>query len=87
MNLFKRRILGLSSYFRDVESLMPSQQNDNFRIIKIGMSDYQLVSTNKRGNKRELEKNNAKQSETASGRNAGIFEDTVSTYRIFSRAF
>ena len=34
MNLFKRRILGLSSYFRDVESLMPRyNKTDNFRII------------------------------------------------------
>ena len=90
MNLFKRRILGLSSYFRDVESLMPRyNKTDNFRIIKIGMSDYQLgVYEQARKQERKLEKNNAKnKAKQQAGANAGIFEDTVSTYRIFSRAF
>ena len=64
-------------------------KTDNFRIIKIGMSDYQLgVYEQARKQERKLEKNNAKnKAKQQAGANAGIFEDTVSTYRIFSRAF
>ena len=90
MNMFKRRILGLSSYFRDVESLMPKyQKSENFRIIKIGMSDYQLgVYEKARKQERKLEKNNAKnKAKQQMGANMGVFDETVSTYRIFSRAF
>ena len=46
MNLFKRRALGLTSYFRSAqESLMPRYKKENpadFQIIKIPMSDFQL---------------------------------------------
>ena len=43
MNLFKRRILGLSSYFRDMVSLMPRyDKNSDFHIVNIPMSDFQF---------------------------------------------
>jgi hypothetical protein len=81
MNMFKRRILGLSSYFRDVESLMPKyNKSENFEIFKIGMSDFQLsIYEQARKKERKLENNNKTK--------IGVFDETVSTYRIFSRAF
>ena len=43
-NLFKRRILGLTSYFRSAqEQLMPEFNKDtDFKVIKIPMSDFQF---------------------------------------------
>ena len=89
MNMFKKRILGLSSYFRDVESLMPRYiKSENFRVVKVEMSDYQLgVYEKARKEERKMEKNNAKTKKKQMAANTGIFADTVSTYRIFSRAF
>ena len=88
MSLFKRRVLGLTSYFRSAqESLMPAYvKGRNFHVIKIPMSDFQFgvyeearVQERKIGSKKMLVKKK-KQVE-------GVYEDTVSTYRIFSRAF
>ena len=58
MNLFKRRILGLASYFRSAqESLMPSfQKSTNFHVVKIPMSDFQFgVYEEARVQERKLE--------------------------------
>ena len=43
-NLFKRRILGLTSYFRSAqEQLMPEFNKDtDFKVVKIPMSDFQF---------------------------------------------
>jgi hypothetical protein len=43
-NLFKRRILGLTSYFRSAqEQLMPEFNKDtDFKVLKIPMSDFQF---------------------------------------------
>ena len=87
MDLFKRRILGLSSYFRSAqESLMPAYtKSRNFHIIKIPMSDFQFgVYEEARIQERQLEMRNARKQKK---QKEGIFESTVSTYRIFSRAF
>tara|TARA_Y100000389_G_scaffold204569_1_gene258034 strand:+ start:2365 stop:5694 length:3330 start_codon:yes stop_codon:yes gene_type:complete len=86
MNLFKRRIMGLSSYFRDMYSLMPKyDKNENFRIIKINMSDFQFgVYEEARVQERKLELRNARKRKKTG---PDIFDDSVSTYRIFSRAF
>ena len=87
MNLFKRRIVGLTSYFRSAqENLMPRfSKGKNFHIVRIPMSDAQFaIYEEARVSERKLELNNARKRKKQQG---DIFEDTVSTYRIFSRAF
>jgi len=77
-NLLKRRIIGLTSYFRSAqEELMPRySKREDFHIINVPMSDYQFeVYEKARIQERKMEKNARKgNSET-------------STYRIFSRLF
>ena len=86
MNLFKRRILGLTSYFRDMFSLMPKyDKREDFHIVHIPMSDFQFsVYEEARVQERKLELQNARRRKKGAN---DIFEDSVSTYRIFSRAF
>jgi len=87
MNLFKRRVLGLTSYFRSAqESLMPQYvKANNFKIVMIPMSDFQFgVYEEARVQERKLEVRNARKKKKQVD---GVFVDTVSTYRIFSRAF
>tara|TARA_Y100000389_G_scaffold78668_1_gene75448 strand:- start:11234 stop:14365 length:3132 start_codon:yes stop_codon:yes gene_type:complete len=87
MDMFRRRVLGLTSYFKDMLSLMPQyNKNDDFHVIKIPMSEYQFgIYEMARIQERKLEKNNAKKRKKQSSND--IYADTVSTYRIFSRAF
>lgn len=88
MNMFKRRILGLASYFRSAqEGLMPRYtKSSNFYIVDVEMSDFQFsVYEEARAQERKIETNNARKKKRAGG--ADIYEETVSTYRIFSRAF
>ena len=88
MALFKRRIIGLASYFRSAqESLMPKyNKSEDFHVVEIPMSDFQFgVYEEARVQERKLEMQNAKKRKKQA--NAGVFEETVSTYRIFSRAF
>jgi hypothetical protein len=78
---FKRRIIGLTSYFRSAqEELMPKYDKEfNKHIITIPMSDYQFgVYENYRVEERKTEKNSNK-------KNSDIFKESSSTYRIFSR--
>lgn len=87
-NIFKRRILGLTSYFRSAqETLMPSYDESNdYYPVKIEMSDYQMskyeqvrlqeITLEKKSRQRRL-KNRTKE----------LYEDATSSYRIFSRAF
>jgi hypothetical protein len=85
--LLKRRILGLSSYFRSAqESLMPSYTKEkNLSVVKIEMSDYQFgMYEQARIQERALEKQNKKKAKKMVD---GLYEESVSTYRIFSRAF
>lgn len=87
-NLFKRRVLGLTSYFRSAqEALMPSyDKNKNLHIFKIEMSDHQLGLYNEaRMVERDQEKNNKLGS--GKGGDSLFNEEQTSTYRIFSRAF
>ncbi len=90
-NMFKRRILGLASYFRSAqEKLMPKYEpRDNFRVIKSEMSDYQFgIYEQARARERELERDTAKRKMRR--RNLAdneIYQETSSTYRIFSRSF
>ena len=88
MNLFKRRIMGLSSYFRSAqEGLMPRyEKSKDFHIVKIEMSEFQLnIYEEARVAERKLELQNAKKKKKQAG--TEIYEDSASTYRIFSRAF
>jgi hypothetical protein len=93
VNLFKRRILGLASYFRSAqEQLLPKYNKSiDFHVVKIPMSDYQFsLYEDARKKERKLEENNAKKRRNAKrgkAKDADVYEETVSTYRIFSRAF
>ena len=87
-NLLQRRILGLTSYFKSPrEELMPSFDPDqDFYVVDVPMSDYQFSIYEKaREGERAMELRNARKRKRAGGQ--GDQEDTVSTYRIFSRAF
>jgi len=92
-NLFKRRILGLASYFRSAqEQLMPSYSKSmDFHVIKVPMSMFQFgVYEEARVQERKLEKRNAqkrRKAQQGKGKDGDVYTDTVSTYRIFSRAF
>ena len=102
INMFQRRILGLTSYFRSAqEQLMPKYDKDmDFRVVEVPMSDHQFAAYEQaRAAERKLEKKSksnkrpgAKASASgAAGAGGGggndIYEDAVSTYRIFSRLF
>ena len=84
-NLFKRRVLGLTSHFRSAtEKLMPEYNKDvDLRVLKIPMSDYQFgIYEQARIEERKIETANKRRA-----RKDDVFNDSVSTYRIFSRAF
>lgn len=85
--LFQRRILGLVSYFPDIKELMPSYDSEkDFHVIHIPMSDYQFgIYEAARVQERKIETQNSRKK--AKGGKDGLYEDSVSTYRIFSRAF
>jgi len=87
-NLFKRRILGLTSYFRSAsESLLPKYEDSPkyYHIEKIPMSTYQVgVYEKARTAERKEEDRNAKKK---AKQQAGVYAETTSTYRIFSRAY
>ena len=82
----KRRILGLSSYFRSAqESLLPrfnKQLGVDYHIIRVPMSDVQFkVYEAARVEERKLEGKKPKQGMEED------YADKASTYRIFSRLF
>jgi chemotaxis protein histidine kinase CheA len=83
---FKRRIIGLTSYFRSAqEELLPTyDRNFDRHEVKIFMSDYQFhIYENYRQEERKMEKPNKKTSEAINA--DGLFKEPSSTYRIFSR--
>ena len=88
--LLKRRILGLTSYFRSAqENLMPAyDKSKDYHVLKIPMSDHQFRYYElERESERETEAKNAMKKKTKKTKEGGdIFEDSSSTYRIFSRA-
>tara|TARA_B110000483_G_C18206900_1_gene548278 strand:+ start:13081 stop:16407 length:3327 start_codon:yes stop_codon:yes gene_type:complete len=86
MNMFKKRILGLTSYFRDMESLMPRyNKSKDLHVIEVEMSDFQFaIYEEARVQERKRESQNAKRNKK---KIPGVYEETTSTYRIFSRAF
>ena len=82
----KRRILGLSSYFRSAqENLLPKynkQLGVDYHIVRIPMSDIQFQQyETARKQEREIEKKSKKP------QTEDVFEEKASTYRIFSRLF
>jgi len=88
--LFQRRILGLTSYFKSAqEQLMPKYDSlTDYHVVKIPMSDFQFgVYEQARIQERKIEVQNAKKQKKSKGNRNNIYEDSVSTYRIFSRAF
>lgn len=89
VNLFKKRILGLTSYFRSAqESLLPqfvkTDKGEIIHVVKCTMSDYQLEEyEEKRLAEMKMEENIRKRS---SKKQAQEVEDKIaSTYRIYSR--
>ena len=81
--LLKRRILGLTSYFRSAqEQLLPKyEKTEDFQEIRVEMSDYQLM---KYAEVRKIERERDKKQQKKQKMGKDLFE-TSSTYRIFSR--
>ena len=87
INLFKKRIMGLTSYFRSAkEELMPSYNEEtDLSLNKIEMSDYQFKEYEKyRKEERDQKKRNQLKKKKA--KEGDVYSDGTSTYRIFSRA-
>ena len=83
-DMFKRRIIGLTSYFRSAqEELMPKYEVDtDFKVIKLDMSDYQFEIYQEA---RVAERKSKKKKPAVSVNE--LYSKTSSTYRIFSRLF
>ena len=83
-HIFKRRILGLTSYFKSAqEGLMPDyKEESNYHLKRIEMSDYQFSKYEEvRLQERDKEVKNAR------NRSNELYNKTNSSYRIFSRAY
>jgi hypothetical protein len=84
-NLLKRRIVGLTSYFRSAQEMLMPKYNEyeNFHIIKTEMSNHQFEKYMEARSAEMIQekKNMIKKKKGA------IDEELTSTYRIFSRAF
>jgi hypothetical protein len=84
-DLFKRRVLGLTSYFKSAqENLLPKYNKSTDKIIeRIPMSDHQFNHYAKaRKDERDREKKQKKQNRNV---DKSLFK-TASSYRVFSRA-
>lgn len=81
-DLLKRRIVGLSSYFKSAqESLLPKYTETlgkDYHIVRIPMSDFQFDI---------YEKARKEERKTEGSKNQNVFDEKPSTYRIFSRLF
>jgi hypothetical protein len=91
-NTFKKRILGLSSYFRSAEEkLMPSfvktEKGDNYHIVPVELSNYQFTQYEKirAEETKEATQNKTKKQKLAKKGMDDLY-NISSTYRIFSRA-
>jgi len=89
-DVLKRRILGLTSYFRSAqEQLLPSfvktPEGDNYNIINVNMSDYQFEEYEKirKVEREEERKRRKKELKHISDPDSEI---NSSTYRIYSRS-
>ena len=83
-HIFKRRILGLTSYFKSAqEGLMPSYDSkSDYHLIRIEMSDYQFSKYEEV----RLQEHD-KEVKSARKTNNELYGKTNSSYRIFSRAY
>jgi hypothetical protein len=90
VDVIKRRILGLTSYFRSAqEQLLPSfvkpsgaDEGSNYHLVNIDMSDFQFEEYEKvRKNEREEEKRKRRKKAGPDGE-----ENPAGTYRIYSRS-
>lgn len=84
-DILKRRIIGLSSYFKSAqESLLPKfdkKLGEDYHVINIPMSDFQFkLYESIRKEERKMEKKSKPKNVVAED-----YEDKSSTYRIFSR--
>ena len=91
-NIFKKRILGLTSHFRSPQEQLMAQFNKetDLHVTEIAMSDYQLnIYENAREGERKMEMEQAKRRgrKKRAQQGSDVYEESVSTYRIFSRAF
>lgn len=81
-DLLKRRIVGLSSYFKSAqESLLPKYTETlgkDYHIVRIPMSDFQFDI---------YEKARKEERKTEGSKSQNVFDEKPSTYRIFSRLF
>lgn len=88
-NVFKKRIIGLSSYYRSPqEGLMPRYEKtpEYYHIVKVPMSNYQFkIYETARSTERKSEKST--KLKKGSFDKDGIYKEPTSTYRIFSRLF
>lgn len=81
---FQKRILGLVSYLGDKKELMPTIASKE--IIEVEMSDFQLpIYAEARLSELSEVKQNAKRKKRHAANQ--MYEETTSTYRIYSRAF
>lgn len=91
INLFQRRILGLTSYFRSAQEnllpqYVPTENGDIYHVVKNDMTPYQFsVYAKIRKVEADREKNAKKQQRKKQGDANELFTMS-STYRIFSRA-
>jgi hypothetical protein len=98
VDLFQRRILGLTSYFKSAqEKLLPKYSKArDFTVVKCPMDEYQFAAY-AAARKVERDKDAKKRQRTAAGAGAAggggaagaaeLYDKIPSTYRVFSRAF
>ena len=89
LDLLKRRILGLTSYFRSAqEQLLPrfvkNEKGGNYHMVEIDMSQHQFdIYSERRKDERDDEKRQQRGKKKAKDDDDSAF---VSTYRIYSRS-
>jgi len=91
IDLFQRRILGLTSYYRSAqETLLPSfvktEEGDNYHIEKTIMSPHQFSIYEKIRKEEADKERNAKKQKRMQKEGAQELYNISSTYRVFSRA-
>ena len=88
--LFRKRIIGLASYFRSAaEKLLPKfDPEEDIEYVGVDMSDHQLdLYESARVAEREQVKRDIKKAKKGQTGKDGIYNQTSSTYKIYSRLF
>lgn len=88
-NLFKKRILGLTSYFKSAqEDLMPRYDTlKDTHIVHIPMSDFQFSKYQEIRLLERTQEDKNRKKKLLQSKDMEMYEEMKSTYRIFSRAF